>query len=569
MTQETEMIDPPPRPTARTPAPGGGAAALYVFVGLLAVYLANGAFLHYDDTQINAVAAAHTIQGRANSFRSSDFPEAFAWRIVGPRGEVPVRVLLMTPVIEELRDNNVLQLTGPKYVVQPTIRPDQYVNTFGWGVTWSALPVFAALLPWLDDPQWRYWALMWGGKLASSLYVAGSAAIVLLIARRYTSHAMAILVSLAYGLGTAVWSMSSQTLWQHGPSEFFLALGTYGLLRWRESRWFVVLCSLSFAWATWCRHPSAVAVIAAGVFFLIEDRKSLAVFVLAGFPLGIGMFALNAWYYGHPLHFGELLVPELAVETTGSSAMWRLHLGESLPGMLVSPSRGLFVFSPFLLFAVWGAWETWRRDELRELRPVTVAVGLLWLVHAFYYDWWGGWSYGYRQIVDSATLLAVLLAPIMAPLRAHRLLWRAFLAMLAWSIFVQAVGAWSFDVYGWNERPAVLRPADSGSPAVQLLEFSEAPSWRPPPDVDGELVHLNIDLKQNRHRLWSLRDNAILYYVEHLADARRLKRWINRTVVRPCSQRTAEMYQHLAVALEEVGRDAEAARLRGLVAPDR
>ena len=39
-----------------------------------------------------------------------------------------------------------------------------------------------------------------------------------------------------------------------------------------------------------------------------------------------------------------------------------------LLGLLVSPSRGMLVYSPVLAFAFWGALRVWRNDRFRALQ---------------------------------------------------------------------------------------------------------------------------------------------------------------------------------------------------------
>jgi hypothetical protein len=39
--------------------------------------------------------------------------------------------------------------------------------------------------------------------------------------------------------------------------------------------------------------------------------------------------------------------------------------GEALAGLLISPSRGLLIYTPFVLFSIWGSFRGWsRRDPL-------------------------------------------------------------------------------------------------------------------------------------------------------------------------------------------------------------
>lgn len=530
-----------------------------IAAALFAVYQADGTFLFNRDTEVNALNAVLAVESRRAFFTPQDVPDFFVWEVVGPAGRRPVQILRTDALTLSLERQGLLAPREPTYLARGTRWPGFYVNTFGWGVWLSAVPMMALLQPWLADPDWRYFVVWHGAKWIASLYVAGSAAIVFTIARRLASPLVALLTAIAYGLGTAVWAVSSQALWQHPASEFFLALGVYGLVRSGESRRFVILCGAGLAAATWCRHPNGLVVMAVGVYFLLVDWRACATYVLAGLPLACGMFALNAWAFGAPFTFGEMLVPELAIQTTGSPAIWQTPLWLGLPGLLISPSRGLFVFSPVLLFGLLGAIRVWRRADLICLRPLPLAIGLLWLVHARHYDWWGGWCYGYRHIVDSAVLLAVLLSVVLGDVLKSRYGRVAFALCLAWSITVQGVGAFAFDIVGWNDRVAWAHQRGTET-TVELCEYGEG--LKREPRHGDQLVRLDIDKPEYRGRLWSIRDNQIGYYLKNFAAARRLRCLGVASATRSVASRKRETYAALARELELVGHQTKAQSIR-------
>lgn len=565
MRCDVDVVDGRPAPTKGFAA--GGAFA--VFAALLAVYQADPSFLFYQDTEINAFAAVTFVERGEVTFSSDSAPWALEWEVAGPAGSSRVPILVVDDVVDSLRDQGILQPSGETYLVRQTVWPDRYASTFGWGVWISATPVFAALSPWIADPATRHEVVWRGAKLAASMFVAGSAGLVFLTAARFVPWVFALIVALAYGLGTNVWSTTSQTLWQHAPSEFSLALGTYALIRSREGLRYAAACGAAYAWATWCRQPSAVAVIAAGGYFLLCDRRALLAFLLAGLPFAIGMFGLNWFYHGSPFHFGELVVPELAVDTTGQPEMWQTPLWLGLAGVLFSPSRGMFVYSPFLIFAIWGACEAWKRRDLVELRPLSVSVLLLWGVHAHYYDWWGGYSYGYRQVVDSTVFLSVLMAPILPRVCRYGPTAMAFGLLLAWSVAVQAVGAWSFDIVGWNAQRAVVVGEGLDERIVRSIEYGESLEWEPAPGSGERLVELAIDNPKHRGRMWSLADTQIDYYFRNFWSARRIRKAANSNAMRTVEARTAETYRNLIDALRSVGRPDAAFEVQRRLDEDR
>jgi hypothetical protein len=108
--------------------------------------------------------------------------------------------------------------------------------------------------------------------------------------------------------------------------------------------------------------------------------------------------------------------------------------------VLLSPSRGLFVYSPFLLFALpplVGAWR--RRDRVAVLlRSLGLATLALVLAYAVYAEWWGGRVYGPRFLTDALPALFVALAAGLPGARLPRL---AFAATAAWALLLYGAGA--------------------------------------------------------------------------------------------------------------------------------
>ena len=85
--------------------------------------------------------------------------------------------------------------------------------------------------------------------------------------------------------------------------------------------------------------------------------------------------------------------------------------GEAMLGNLVSPARGLFVYSPVLLLALSGLVLALRQREERLLSACfAIIVVMHWLVVSRFPHWWGGHSYGPRFMTDIVPFLAYFVA---------------------------------------------------------------------------------------------------------------------------------------------------------------
>jgi hypothetical protein len=190
-----------------------------------------------------------------------------------------------------------------------------------------------------------------------------------------------------------------------------------------------------------------------GAYLLWTDHRRLAAYVLGGIPLLAILVVYNSYYFGSPLTFGQSVASELiALSSTGSDDLWQSSLRESIPGLLISPQRGLVWFSPVLLFGLASVVPIWKNPRYRPLIPLLVAVVLLFLVAGRWFDWWGGSTWGYRSVVDTAPFLALLMIPVIEQVIANRGLRVVFAALLVWSVTVQFVGAYSYSLVGWTSQ---------------------------------------------------------------------------------------------------------------------
>jgi hypothetical protein len=543
--------DPPAGAAARwwaRPAVVAGA----IFAVLLAVYNLNGQFLYGNDAKPNVYLPAALLSGGAMSFTPSEYPFMFHWVYRGERAWESTtfdrwdRLVPGNPfTYRQLLEAGLLKLYEPKYYLVPSVRAPVdgnpiFVNTFGPGAGLTALPVFAVLHLVVEGDLREHPAAMWyGAKVASSLLVAGSAAFVFLTARAFVATAPAALIALAYGLGTGAWSTSSQTLWQHGPNEFFLALGAYFLVRSERGWKHAAACGGALSAAVACRPTSVVVAAAVGVYLFARPlaarlpwaamwrtwRKTLLPYVLAALPIAVLLASYNAYYLGSPWEFGQAKTGhEVALSKTGSRDLWQTPLLTGAAGLMVSPSRGLLVFSPFMVFALAGLVVLWTRRRYAVLWPLAASMAVLLVIAFKWFDWWGGWCYGPRPIVDTMPFFALMLIPVIGWICRHKAALVVFLALAAWSAGVQALGVLTYDMFGWNKRAiAEVYVAGQSRPLIATNKRELEDLGRRYTILRVNEVGQDIDDPPNRHRLWSLSDNQILFYLENFDEARRVK----------------------------------------------
>ena len=418
-----------------------------LFLACFGAYVGNGDFLHGSDQEGNMLFSVNLLKRHSFSLTLPDAPASFHWRLKEP-GEDARRVAFD----EELYEQGRLTPTAYPYYLATTRHPGTYVNTFGIGAALTGLPVYALLDLFTDVESDRWW--WWhGGALTASLLTAATALLIFLAARRFVAPLPALLVALSFGLGSCAWPVSSQALWQHPANSFFLALGAFFLLASPERRRCAAYCGAALGMAVLCRPPSAVAVVCVGVWLAWADRRRLPAYVAGGLPFAAVLLAYNTWWFGSPFEFGQTMASRaIALLTTGSEDVWSGPLWESLPGLFVSPQRGLVFYSPVLLFGIAGAVFAWKQERYRPLIPLQISALLLIVAAARWYDWGGGSTWGYRSIVDAIPFLALSMIPLIERVAASPRLLALFGAALLWSATVQFVGAWSYNIVGWLKQ---------------------------------------------------------------------------------------------------------------------
>jgi len=542
--------------------------------GFLMLYHAGGDFLPGNDARANIYLPHALLEHGTPTFTPDNYPHMFSWKLSEQGGGEPT-LARVTSWSEAASDGILwaehfaagrLSLVGPKYYLAPTVDPERlgYANTFGIGAGAFAIPTVAIASLFMDDWTENEALLWFAGKFTASLCVALSVGVLFLAAIRLTSTSAATAIAIAYGAGTCVWSISSQSLWQSGPNVLMLSLAIYCLLRIREHSVWAAGCGAAVGLAVLCRPTSALVVIAIGGYLLAQAiwqqrdsapqqtraaaLRSFLLFIAAGLPWAVLLGAYNWYYLGTPWNFGQLAGSELvAAAKNNSTQLWHANLIPSLYGILASPSRGLLVFSPILLFGFWGAVRAWRGQAFAALRPLTVAVVMMLFVQAAWFDWYGGWSFGYRALVDVCPLLAICAVAVIGEIAIRPSRLALCGVLLLFSIGVQSLGAFAYDVVGWNNRAAYLVEEVSGGEGSKLAtkQKETAPATRrvvidpfhaqqlAAGNVRVQKIGLDIDRPAFRHRLWSLSDSQIVYYATHFTESRRTRQQLVRRTVAP------------------------------------
>lgn len=283
-------------------------------------------------------------------------------------------------------------------------------------------------------------------KIAGSLAAALSVALVYLTLLRFVSPRGALGLALVYAFATSTWSVTSQGLWQMSMSQPLLAATLHALVRARESspdRWFTA-AGATLALSVACRPPMAIFAMVIAIYVLRSHPRRFARFAAAPALIGGALLWYNLYYFGALA--GGYAGPMGRSHSLAPSAMW-----EGLRGLLVSPNRGILVFSPVLVPAfAGGALALARRGGARDglFLAVTVGVALSIAQYAAFSVWHGDFNFSYRFLTELLPAFVLLMAPTWSWCTATRARRVAFTVAATYSVFVQIVGAFFYPC-GW------------------------------------------------------------------------------------------------------------------------
>jgi hypothetical protein len=388
------------------------------------------------------------------------------------------------------RDTHVTQLVALSLAAQGDANLDEYAVLADAGVERGYLtrtpsghvmsnhPIVAALAAapaywlairsgWIDPVAPRPARVEAVGKVVASGLTAVACALLFLVCSKSVAGLGASAARVAFwstigvALGTPLWSAASQALWTHGPAAAAIALA-FWLARENPSRTRghgressslrATFVGGAYALGVACR-PLLVFFLLGAIVDQLRRRDPGVVWMAIGALVILGCLAgYNLLTFG-TLAGGVAVLESAAVhqQTHLVGSAWSDWPLAGLAGILISPSRGLIVYSPLLLIAALGAWRV-RRDpglSWRVTLPVTAYVAG-WSCYAV---WWTGHSYGPRYASDIAIPLGLLVV--------HGWTWdasRAWVAartlLVVWSISVQAIGVVCYPAGAWNAVPS-------------------------------------------------------------------------------------------------------------------
>jgi hypothetical protein len=309
-----------------------------------------------------------------------------------------------------------------------------------------------------DQAVFNYW-----GERSIEISLAALLMGVLSSVFFYTSRILlplswSVVIAIGGALGTQVWSTTSRGLWSDTWGIFLLGFVVWMLLAQEAGVRPVrpVLLASLLSWTYFVRPTYGIPIIAIVGYMLISYPSRSVRFLMTGVAW-LFAFILYSRY-----HFGQSL-PDYYQANRLTFDSFPL----AFAGNLISPSRGLLIFVPIIVFVFYLIVRY--KKELTYRRLVVVSMFIIaahLILVAGFSPWWGGHCYGPRYtagLIPWFVLLGIL--SIKAALTAQEKSdstklynrWKIEQVlggiMLACSMTINGNGAVNRRTSNWNLRP--------------------------------------------------------------------------------------------------------------------
>lgn len=298
----------------------------------------------------------------------------------------------------------------------------------------------SALLSW-------YWFIE---IVIASIIISCVAGIVYVIARQTLRQSHALLVAFIFAFCTSTWSTCSRALWSHTPSMLMLTITLYLLLLSKTHPQVLAFTSIPLSCAFIFRPTNSLLIMTISLWILIWQRKYFFRYLFYSLPVSVFFIIYNFSVYH------KIISPYYQPQRIAVSS----NFFEGLVGTLLSPSRGLFIFTPIFLLSLYGMYWKWKSSLFEIFDYILLCTLMLhWLVISSFPAWWGGGSYGPRLFSDTIPFFVYFLIPYIQyiaksqGLRKYAIV-SVFIIFLLISLWMHYRGATSWETaFAWNCVP--------------------------------------------------------------------------------------------------------------------
>lgn len=296
-------------------------------------------------------------------------------------------------------------------------------------------------------------------KIAASFIATLSAIFLYITLKNLFSKKISLLCTFIYAFATDTWTISSQTLWQHGAVELFLVILIYLVVsnEKQENRYNFLLMGLLSGLLIFCRPVDSILLVPIIYYVFLYNKIEKIYYSCALILVSLPFAAYNFYFFNNLFGgYGSAI----------SLFSFNFEALNGFLGLIVSPNRGLLVFSPVFLLAILGLFgiKKFKTKNMRYfLILMAISVVLQIVAYSFFKIWWGGECYGPRLLTGMIPFIIIFLAIYFdnfskttwtqESIRKYFIIF-VILIFICWSGFVQIVGAFYYTGF-WDTTPGI------------------------------------------------------------------------------------------------------------------
>lgn len=326
-----------------------------------------------------------------------------------------------------------------------------YYNDFPLGTSLIVIPFVALLEP------FGFHAIDYSDYNSMQIFLTVVTAVITLyllfkLSSEFLTFTNSLLLSSVFWFGTSLSSTCGTALWSHNLAVDFALTAILLSIKITKnnckglSGWIGAALFLSYL----CRPTMALLSPCITLYLFSYKRKEAVKAALITTVLLVAFML----YSRH--EFSQYLPDYYLPKRLEGGEFWK-----ALYGHLVSPSRGLLIFSPFIAVICIGL--VWRPHNIK-LKNTWLLIGLVWpLLHLLtisrFHDWWSGWSFGPRYMTDvlpGLFLLCIHGWPASLKTLPNKIFATILTVTILFSIFVHSgQGLFNRAAFAWNTNPNI------------------------------------------------------------------------------------------------------------------
>ena len=310
-----------------------------------------------------------------------------------------------------------------------------------------------------------------GGGKKCELFIAAfltalSVILIYLIAKKFLTNRLAILSALIFAFCTPAWSTASTGLTVQSITLLISCILIFLLIK--DDIKPITVAIIGFTAAIGCMtSPIYILIFILVVGFVFLKFQKYFLWLGAALLVIIPLFIYNSSIYY------SLFGPTFYISNfSGDNALI------AMLGNLISPARGIIIYSPIILFAIIGIYllaAHKKLDACAWLFLIIICTGYILISCQFI--WWGGWHFGAAELTCLFPFLIYFLILFFKWMKDQQksmpVINITIIALAVLSLFINYRGAASTAVAQWN-----FVPADVNEHTERLWQFNDLPFLR-------------------------------------------------------------------------------------------